>query len=191
MRSNFNLQFLIGLLIGLLSPLFFLPIMLYFMGLADGYDFSVLWNQFISNNMNTSKYLSLALISNLIWFYFFLNREKILPNKRNNYGHAALCSIYDLYLFCTIMKKLFIIAGEPSGDLHASNLVKELLQKEPSLDIKGWGGELMSRQGVELKNHLENLSFMGFLEVVMNLRQIRKILSYVKGNYLSLGQILF
>ena len=69
MRSNFNLQFLIGLLIGLLSPLFFLPIMLYFMGLADGYDFSVLWNQFISNNMNTSKYLSLALISNLICFY--------------------------------------------------------------------------------------------------------------------------
>ena len=56
MRSNFNLQFLIGLLIGLLSPLFFLPIMLYFMGLDDGYDFSVLWNQFISNNMNTRSY---------------------------------------------------------------------------------------------------------------------------------------
>ena len=83
------------------------------------------------------------------------------------------------------MKKLFIIAGEPSGDLHASNLVKELLQKEPSLDIKGWGGELMSRQGVELKNHLENLSFMGFLEVVMNLRQIRKNFKLCKRQLLE------
>ena len=43
------------------------------------------------------------------------------------------------------MRKLFIIAGEPSGDLHASNLVKELKQRDQSIDIKGWGGELMAK----------------------------------------------
>ena len=98
MRSNFNLQFLIGLLIGLLSPLFFLPIMLYFISIADGYDFSVLWNQFISNNMNTSKYLSLALISNLIWFYFFLNREKYYQTRGIILG-MLLYAPYMIYIY--------------------------------------------------------------------------------------------
>ena len=45
------------------------------------------------------------------------------------------------------MKKIFVIAGEPSGDLHASNLVKEIKHINPSIEIKGWGGELMSNQG--------------------------------------------
>ncbi len=76
MRSNLNLQFFIGLLIGIISPLVFLPIMLYFISIYEGYSFSTLWNQFLSNNMNSSKYLSLALISNLFWFYLFLNKEK-------------------------------------------------------------------------------------------------------------------
>jgi len=71
------------------------------------------------------------------------------------------------------MKKIFVIAGEPSGDLHASNLVKEIKHLNPSIEIKGWGGELMSNQGVEIKNDLKNLSFMGFFEVLMNLRKIR------------------
>lgn len=71
------------------------------------------------------------------------------------------------------MKKIFVIAGEPSGDLHASNLVKEIKHINPSIEIKGWGGELMSNQGVEIKNDLKNLSFMGFFEVFMNLRKIR------------------
>ena len=83
------------------------------------------------------------------------------------------------------MKKLFIIAGEPSGDLHASNLVKEMRLLNDSLDIKGWGGELMRSQGVELKNHLKNLSFMGFLEVFMNLRKIRNNFKLCKNQLLE------
>lgn len=83
------------------------------------------------------------------------------------------------------MKKLFIIAGEPSGDLHASNLVKELKKKDGSIDVKGWGGELMSKQGVDLKNHLKNLSFMGFLEVFMNLRKIRNNFKLCKSQLLE------
>ena len=70
------------------------------------------------------------------------------------------------------MKKLFIIAGEPSGDLHASNLVREIRKLNSEIKIKGWGGDLMENQGVEIKNHIRNLSFMGFLEVFMNLRKI-------------------
>ena len=76
MRVNFNRQLLIGLVIGLLSPMVILPILLYFMSVYDGYEFSVLWNQFMDNSMNSSKYLSLALIGNLFWFYLFLNKEK-------------------------------------------------------------------------------------------------------------------
>ena len=70
------------------------------------------------------------------------------------------------------MKKIFIIAGEPSGDLHASNLVKSLKKENSSVHFQGWGGDFMEQEGVEIKNHLKNLSFMGFLEVLLNLRQI-------------------
>ena len=76
MSSNLNTQFFTGLFIGIISPLVLLPIMLYFMSVYDGYSFSTLWNQLMANNMNSSKYLSLALIGNLIWFYLFLNKEK-------------------------------------------------------------------------------------------------------------------
>ena len=57
------------------------------------------------------------------------------------------------------MKKIFIIAGEPSGDLHASNLVKSFKKENCSVDFQGWGGDLMEREGVEIKTHLKNLSF--------------------------------
>lgn len=83
------------------------------------------------------------------------------------------------------MEKIFIIAGEPSGDLHASNLVKELRKKDDSLEFEGWGGKLMSKQGVVLKNHLRNLSFMGFLEVFMNLRKIRNNFKLCKSQLLE------
>lgn len=70
------------------------------------------------------------------------------------------------------MKKVFILVGEASGDLHASNLVKEMNILDPSLKWEGWGGDLLERQGVLLRNHIRNLSFMGFLEVILNIRTI-------------------
>ncbi len=98
MSSNFNPQFFIGLLIGVLSPLIFLPMMLYFMSIYDGYQFSVLWNQFIANTMNSSKYLSLALISNLFWFYFFLNKEKYYHTRGIIMG-MLLYAPYMIYIY--------------------------------------------------------------------------------------------
>ena len=76
MKVILNKELLIGLMIGVISPLLFLPILIYIMSVSDAYSFSVLWDKLLSNTMDSSKYISLALISNLIWFYFFLNREK-------------------------------------------------------------------------------------------------------------------
>lgn len=66
----------------------------------------------------------------------------------------------------------YIIAGEASGDLHGSNLVKALKSMTPDSTFRGWGGDLMQDAGVELVKHIEDLAFMGFAEVVMNLRTI-------------------
>ncbi|MFK7946080.1 MAG: lipid-A-disaccharide synthase [Saprospiraceae bacterium] len=68
--------------------------------------------------------------------------------------------------------KYFIIAGEASGDLHGSNLVKALRKQEPNCEIVCWGGDLMEAAGATLLQHYRRTSFMGFLEVLKNLRTI-------------------
>ena len=68
--------------------------------------------------------------------------------------------------------KYYIIAGEASGDLHASNFVKALKQKNPSVELRGWGGDLMQEAGVDVVKHYKELAFMGFLEVAKNIRTI-------------------
>ena len=74
----------------------------------------------------------------------------------------------------------YIIAGEASGDLHGSNLVKALKSMAPASTFRGWGGDLMEKAGVELVKHIEELAFMGFAEVVMNLRTILNNLKHCK-----------
>ena len=76
--------------------------------------------------------------------------------------------------------KLYMIAGEASGDLHGSNLVKSLLRKDPEMQIRCWGGDLMGSAGAELVKHYRDLAFMGFLEVVMNLKTIRSNFKFCK-----------
>ena len=73
-------------------------------------------------------------------------------------------------------KKIVIIAGEASGDLHGSSLVKELKKINSNLEIFGIGGDRMKSQGVELIFHVEKLSFMGFFEVIKNLSFIRGVM---------------
>ncbi len=68
--------------------------------------------------------------------------------------------------------KYYIIAGEASGDLHGSNLMKELKKKDPQAEFRFWGGDLMQQQGGTLVKHYRDLAFMGFSEVIMNLRTI-------------------
>jgi len=68
--------------------------------------------------------------------------------------------------------RYYIIAGEASGDLHASNLMRELKHKDKQMQVRAWGGDLMKAQGATLVKHIKDLAFMGFLEVIMNLRTI-------------------
>jgi lipid-A-disaccharide synthase len=77
-------------------------------------------------------------------------------------------------------RKLYIIAGEASGDLHGSNLVKALLKEDPNLIIRAWGGDWMEQAGATIVKHYKDLAFMGFLEVLMNLRTILKNLKFCK-----------
>jgi len=68
--------------------------------------------------------------------------------------------------------KYYIIAGEASGDLHGSNLMKALYAEDPQADIRFWGGDLMQKAGGTLVKHYRDLAFMGFIEVVFNLKTI-------------------
>jgi lipid-A-disaccharide synthase len=65
--------------------------------------------------------------------------------------------------------KYYIIAGERSGDLHGSNLIKALKVEDPNAEIRCWGGEYMEQAGGELVVHYREIAFMGFLEVLQNL----------------------
>ncbi|MFZ4931826.1 lipid-A-disaccharide synthase [Chryseobacterium sp. Mn2064] len=81
--------------------------------------------------------------------------------------------------------KYYIIAGEASGDLHGSNLMKALQQKDPNAEFRFWGGDLMKAQGGTLVKHYRDLAFMGFLEVVMNLRTILNNIKFCKEDILN------
>lgn len=76
--------------------------------------------------------------------------------------------------------KYYIIAGEASGDLHGSNLIKALKEKDPEAEIRAWGGDLMQEAGAELVKHYKDLAFMGFIEVVRNLRTILGNMKFCK-----------
>ena len=73
--------------------------------------------------------------------------------------------------------KYFIIAGEQSGDLHGSNLIKELLKADENAEILCWGGDLMESAGAKLLVHYKKLAFMGFVAVLKNLGAISKNLT--------------
>lgn len=81
--------------------------------------------------------------------------------------------------------KYYIIAGEASGDLHGSNLMKEIKIKDSEAEFRFWGGDLMQRQGGFLVKHYKDISFMGFLEVFKNLRTILKNLSFCEKDILK------
>ncbi len=68
--------------------------------------------------------------------------------------------------------KYYLIAGEASGDLHGSNLMKAILEKDPKAEFRFFGGDLMQAVGGHLSKHYKDMSFMGFAEVVANLPTI-------------------
>ncbi len=79
----------------------------------------------------------------------------------------------------------YIIAGEASGDLHGSNLVKELRKLDAAAMIRCWGGDKMEAAGAVLVKHYRDLAFMGFVEVVKNLRTIFHNIDFCKKDILA------
>lgn len=76
--------------------------------------------------------------------------------------------------------RYYIIAGEASGDLHGSNLIKELQHLDNETNVRCWGGDKMQATGATLVKHYRDLAFMGFVEVLKNLRTIFKNLALCK-----------
>ncbi|MDO5104890.1 lipid-A-disaccharide synthase [Capnocytophaga sp.] len=76
--------------------------------------------------------------------------------------------------------KYYIIAGEASGDLHGANLMKSIAEKDPQADFRFWGGQRMQQIGGTLVKHYRDLAFMGFWEVITNLRTILKNIKFCK-----------
>jgi len=78
--------------------------------------------------------------------------------------------------------KYYIIAGEASGDLHGSNLMKALQKQDVHAEFRFWGGDLMQAVGGTLVTHYKDRSFMGFAEVIFNLRKILGLISFCKND---------
>lgn len=76
--------------------------------------------------------------------------------------------------------KYYVIAGEASGDLHGSNLLRELKKLDTAAVFRCWGGELMEEQGAEVVKHYRDLAFMGFKEVLANISTILSNLEFCK-----------
>jgi lipid-A-disaccharide synthase len=104
--------------------------------------------------------------------------------RNNNTAFPRACFDYlasrDFSDFCTM--KLYIIAGEASGDLHGSNLIRALKRLRPDAECRVWGGDLMEQAGGQLVKHYRDLAFMGFAEVVKNLRTILNNLRFCKDD---------
>jgi lipid-A-disaccharide synthase len=81
--------------------------------------------------------------------------------------------------------KYYIIAGEASGDLHGSNLIKALKKEDKNAHIKAWGGDMMQTAGADIRKHYRDLAFMGFVEVLKNLKAILKNIAFCKKDILA------
>jgi len=76
--------------------------------------------------------------------------------------------------------KYYIIAGERSGDLHGSNLIRSIKEQDAEAEIRCWGGDEMQRAGGELVVHYREMAYMGFLEVIANLGTLLKRIKFCK-----------
>ena len=79
------------------------------------------------------------------------------------------------------MKKYFIIAGEPSGDLYGGNLIRSLKELNPDTSFMGHGGDSMQKEGMKIIEHVDNLSIMGFYEVLKELPRMLLIMKKTIG----------
>ncbi len=81
--------------------------------------------------------------------------------------------------------RYYILAGEASGDLHASNLIKEIGLIDQEAQFRGFGGDLMERAGMTVLKHYRDLAFMGIVPVIMNIRTIQKNFRFCEQDMLA------
>jgi lipid-A-disaccharide synthase len=81
--------------------------------------------------------------------------------------------------------KFYVIAGEASGDLHGANLIKAFNELEPEHEFRAWGGDLMEAEGAHVVKHYRDLAFMGFIEVIANLKTILRNIKACKEDILT------
>jgi lipid-A-disaccharide synthase len=81
--------------------------------------------------------------------------------------------------------RLYLIAGEASGDLHGSHLLKALHAQSPNIVCRAWGGDRMEQAGADIVKHYRDLAFMGFVEVLKNLRTIVRNIAFCKKDILA------
>lgn len=81
--------------------------------------------------------------------------------------------------------KYYVIAGEMSGDLHSSLLIKNIKEQDPDSEFRCWGGDNMQAQGGTIVKHIKDLAIMGFIEVVANLRTVLGNISFCKKDILE------
>jgi lipid-A-disaccharide synthase len=83
--------------------------------------------------------------------------------------------------------KYYLIAGEASGDLHGSNLIREIRKLDPAANIRCWGGDLMAMAGAQVVKHYRDLAIMGFVEVVRNLGTVFSNMRFGKEDIMNFG----
>ena len=81
--------------------------------------------------------------------------------------------------------KYYLIVGEASGDLHASNLMKAIKERDTNAQFRFWGGDLMSAVGGECVRHYRDTAYMGFLSVMLNLRTILANMKICRNDIVS------
>lgn len=81
--------------------------------------------------------------------------------------------------------KYYVIAGEPSGDLHGSNLINAIQKRDRHAEIRAWGGDRMKKQGAKIVKHIKNLAFMGFWEVMTHLHTVLSNISFCKKDIMK------
>ena len=121
-----------GMLLGIVTPLLVVPILLLALSYIQDYDFSFLWRKFTLNSPYLVQMITISIIANLIWFYYIINRSKWDHGMGIILGAIALAPyiVYVKFFQCMAQgKKIYVIAGEASGDLHASNLMQAMLYR--------------------------------------------------------------
>lgn len=81
--------------------------------------------------------------------------------------------------------KYYLVAGEASGDLHGSNLMSAIKDKDSSAQFRYWGGDLMQKQGGDLVKHYQDTAIMGFIPVLLNIRTIKKNIETCRKDLLN------